>query len=128
MIENQTDIDKYTNENKIYIPQNKLNQNYNYYINGDNITIITNESCYTNYNTTYCNCNIYNYKNNIMSDTYTCSTNNNNAKIPYTSLSNNINDSIYIRERFIQDKSLYLIMIIVGVIIAIFLTKERKSL
>lgn len=128
MINNNEDIQKYENQNKIYIPNNKINQNYTYKINGDYITIITNQNCYTNYNTTYCDCNQYNYKNNVMSETYSCSTNNNNPTIPYQSISSDINYSSYIREVFIQDKSIILFMFIMGLILAIFMTKERHSI
>lgn len=128
MINNQDDLNKYTAMNKIYIPNNLINQNYSYRINGDFIDIITNQSCYTNYNTTYCNCYRYNYKNNITTDVYSCSTNNNNPVINYQLITNDINYSEVLRERFIQDKGIVLLMIILGILFAIFLTKERKHI
>ena len=126
MITNQEEITKYTNENKIYIPTQYKNQNYTYKINGDYITIITNNNCQTNYNTTYCTCYYYNYKNNLMSDSYSCSTNNNNPSISYSLISNDINDSIYIRNRYIEDKSIMFFIIGIGIIFAILLMKGRR--
>lgn len=126
MITNQEEITKYTNENKIYIPTQYKNQNYTYKINGEYITIITNQNCYTNYNTTYCDCYMYNYENNLISNSYSCSTNNNNPTIGYSYISDNINDSKYIREKYMQDKSIILIMLGIGIIFAILLMKGRR--
>lgn len=127
MITNENDILSYKAKDKIYIPENFKNSGFTYKINGDFITIITNQNCQVNYNTTYCNCYYYNYKNNLMSDVYTCSTNNNNPTILYTSITSDVNDSKYIRDIFIQDKGITLCMIILGILIAVFLTKERHS-
>lgn len=127
MINNNEDIQNYSNQNKIYVPNSMVNQNYTYKINGDIITIITNNNCYTNYNTTYCDCRQYNYKVDLLTENYSCSTNNNNQTIAYTSITNDINYSEIARERFIQDKFTIITMIAVGLIFAIFLTKERKS-
>lgn len=127
MINNSDDISKYTDMNKIYIPVDKVNSNYSYRFNGDYIMIITNQNCYTNYTTQYCDCYQYNYKNNVMSDTLTCNTSSNNAVIPFSSISSDINYSQYIRNNFIQDKGTIIFMVILGLLFAIFLTKERSS-
>ena len=126
MIENNNDIQEYTGRNKIYIPSSVVNQQYSYRFNGDYIDIITNVSCYQNYNTTYCNCYRYNYKNNVLSEVYSCNTNSNSPSINYNYITSDINYSGIIRERFIQEKGLYLVMIILGILFAIWLTKERK--
>ena len=128
MITNQDDLVNYTGMDKIYIPNDKINQNYSYRFNGDYIDIITNNNCYTNYNQTYCDCYRYNYKNNVMSNTYQCSTSSNNPSINFQLISNDINYSEIIRERFIQDKGILIAMVILGLIFAILLTKERKHL
>lgn len=129
MINNNNDITAYTANNKIYIPSNYVDSNYSYRFNGDYIIIITNNNCYQNYNTTYCDCRSYNYKNNVVSEAYSCSTNSNNTQvINYQSISTDINDSIYLRERFIQDKGIIFLMFILGLIFAIFLTRERRHL
>lgn len=127
MIQNQNDITTYTNKDKIYIPTNYKNQNYTYKINGDYITIITNNNCYQNYNTTYCDTYYYNYKLNLISQVYSSSTNNNNPTISYEKITDDINYSDHIRNIFIQDKGIVLLMLIIGIIFAIFLTKERTS-
>ena len=127
MITNENDILSYKTKDKIYIPENVKNNQFTYKINGDFITIITNQNCTTSYNTTYCNCYYYNYKNNLLSEVYTCNTNNNNPTISYTSITSDVNDSLYIRERFIQDKGVIIGIIILGILFAVFLTKERTS-
>lgn len=128
MITNEKDKEYYKENDKIYIPENYKNDRFSYKIYNDFILIITDQNCRTSYNTTYCTCYYYNYKNNVMSEAYECNTNNSNPTIAYNSISSDINDSNYIRERFIQDKGISFLIIIVGIIFAIFLTKERHSL
>lgn len=125
MINNQDDLVNYTNYNKIYIPQEYVNQNYIYRFNGDYITIMTNNNCRTQYSTTYCDCRQYNYKTNVITNVYECSVSGTQTQvIPYTSISTDINDSIYIRDRYVQDKGIYIGIFIIGIIIAILLTKR----
>lgn len=128
MITNSNEISKYEEMNKIYIPSNKVNSNYIYRFNGNFIDIITNENCYNQYNTTYCDCYRYEYKNNVMSSVFTCSTNSSNPVIAYTYITSDINYSQAIREKYIQDKIIYFGIFIIAIIFAIFLTKERKRL
>ena len=125
MIAEQNDLVNYVNYNKIYVPEDYVNENYLYRFNGDYITIMTNNNCRTSYNTTYCDCRQYNYKTNVITNVYECSVSGTQTQqIPYTSISTDINDSIYIRERFIQDKSIYIGIFIIGIILAILLTKR----
>lgn len=126
MIENSNDIQEYENMNKLYIPNNYKNQNYTYKFNGDYILIITNNNCYQNYNTVYCDCISYNYKNNVLSEVYTCNTNNSNPTINYSYISSDINDSQYIKNRFTNDYLIYFLILIVGLLFAKWLTSERK--
>lgn len=128
MITNENDILQYKTKDKIYIPEDYKSNLFSYKISGDYITIITNQNCRTQYNTTYCTCYYYNYKNNLMSETYECNTNNSNPTINYNSITSDINDSLYIRERYIQDKGIIVGIFIIGLLFAIFLTKERHSL
>ena len=127
MINNENDITEYKSRNKIYIPEEVNQNNWQYKMNGDYITIISNQNCQTNYNTTYCNCYYYNWKENVLSEVYTCNTNNSNPTINRNNITSDINYSSHIRNEFIQDKGIYISMIIVGILFAIFLTKERKS-
>lgn len=125
MITYQDDLVNYVNYNKIYIPQDYINQNWTYRFNGDYITITTNNNCRTSYNTTYCDCRQYNWKTNVITNPYECSVSTTQTQvIPYQSISSDINDSQYIRDRFIQDKGLYIGIFIIGIIIAILLTKR----
>lgn len=128
MITNQNEITKYTEMNKIYIPSNMVNSNYIYRFNGDFIDITTNLNCYNSYNTTYCDCYRYEYKNNVISNVYTCSTNSSSPVISFNYITSDINYSNAIREKYIQDKFIYFGIFIIGIIFAIFLTRERKHL
>lgn len=124
MITNDNDIAKYKALDKIYIPEDYINENYSYRFNGDYIYIITNNNCYTQYTTTYCDCYDYNYKNNVMSNSFSCNTNNNYPVIPYESVSDDINYSTYITNNFIYEKGSILLMFILGIILAILFTRR----
>ena len=127
MIIEQNDLVNYENQNKIYIPNGYINNNWKYNFNGDYIIIRSNQNCYTQYNTQYCTCYAYNYKTNVISEGYECNyTSNSNQTIAITSISNDINDSGYIRERFIQEKGIMLAILGIGVIIAILLTRRSN--
>lgn len=117
-------------EEQIYIPTNLINQNYQYRFNGENITIVTNNNCYNNYNTTYCDCYTYNYKNNITTNSYQCSTNASNTTqiIPYTKITDDPNYSEMIRNNYMQENLIYAGIFIIGIVFAILLTKERSRL
>lgn len=71
---------------KIYLQEEFINQNWHYQLNGNNIIVHTNNNCYTNYNTTYCDCYSINTSNHYMySDLYSCS-NSNSYNIRYNRL------------------------------------------
>lgn len=128
MINNTEDITKYSESGKIYIPSQYINRNYSYRFNGDYITITTNLNCRTQYNTTYCDCRQYNWKLNVISNAYECTVSTSTQVIPFESISEDINDSMYIRDRFIQDKGIYIGIFILGIILAILLTRNRSSI
>ena len=128
MITNDNDKTIYKGKDKIYIPEDYKSDVFLYKINGDFITIITNNNCRTQYSTTYCTCYYYNYKNNLMSEPYECNTNNSNPTINYSKITSDINDSKYIRDIYYQDKAILLVVIIIAFLFSIFLTKERKSI
>lgn len=72
-----------------YIPTNLLNSNYTYYLNNHNITIRTNNNCYYNYQTQYCDC--YDTDptlNYITTNAYSCSAQS-YRQLPYNVLSDN---------------------------------------
>lgn len=128
MINNQNDVNSLKSNNKIYVPESYVNSNYQYKISDDHILIITNQNCYTQYSSTYCDCYYYNYKNNLVSSPYTCNINNSSTSIPFSSISTDVNDSLYLRDRFYQDKSILFFILILAIIFALFLTKERSHL
>lgn len=73
-----------------YIPEEYLNSNWNYYYNNNYFIVRTNNNCYTNYNTQYCDCyNIFQNNDYLISNSYSCSTPNVQYSIPYNSLTNN---------------------------------------
>lgn len=127
MINNQDEITKYKQEDKIYIPTELKNQNYEYKLNGDYIIIITNNNCQTQMNSTYCDCIYYNKEENLTMTTVSCNRNNNNQSIPYSKITDDINYSKIIRMRYYQDKMILISVIIIALLIASFLTKERNS-
>lgn len=125
MISNQDDLVNYIQYDKIYVPEDYIDSDYKYNFNGDYIIIRTNNNCRTSYNTIYCDCYAYNYKTNVISEAYECTYNSSsNQTISNTYISSDINDSMYIRERYIQDKAINIGIFIIGIIIAILLTKR----
>lgn len=71
---------------KTYIPQELLNNSWGYEINEYYFTIHTNENCYQNYNTWYCDCiRLYHDLDYQYSNRFTCS-NNYSVSIPYSNL------------------------------------------
>lgn len=68
---------------KTYLPTEDINSNWKYRINDDYYLIITNQNCYTQYNTTYCDC-YYRYPKNdyIRSETQSCNWSSTNSWIP----------------------------------------------
>ena len=66
-----------------YLPSKFINQNYRYTISSDTIVVHTNNNCYQNYNTTYCDCyNVFPKLDYIETMAYSCNYN------PSTYLSN----------------------------------------
>lgn len=68
-----------------YLPSQFINNNYLYNINNDYIIIRTNNNCYQQYNTTYCDCyNVYPNLDYMYTTAYSCNYNQSNANIPYS--------------------------------------------
>lgn len=62
---------------KIYLPDWSIHNNWNYFYNNNDIVAFTNENCYYNYNTQYCDCFRFQTNNHYNhSDRYSCSLNN----------------------------------------------------
>lgn len=125
---NGENITKYKAKNKIYIPTELLDQDYQYTINNNEITIYTNENCYTNYNTTYCDCYRYNEQYNIQTKNYSCNVGNiGNYVINYQNLSDDINDSYRITRDYMNDYIIMFLIVILGtIIVSMFKNNSRR--
>ena len=124
MINGNETTTKWEQDNKIYVPTTYNNQNYKYTISGDEITIITNNNCYTNYNTTYCDCYRYNERYNILTESYSCNSNPNNYIIDNDYISSDINDSYRITRDY---SNYYVIMIGIIVIVLLFSNIMKRN-
>jgi len=70
----------------LYVPKNLNNANYRYIINSDYYEVHTNNNCYTQYSTTYCDCYRV-YPNYDYSTTYPYSCNyNTSSNIDYSNI------------------------------------------
>ena len=124
MITNEEQINKYKEFNKIYIPSEYINENYKYTISGDEVTIITNENCETNYNSQYCDCMRYNEKYNIITNRYQCNRNPSN----YVLSSNQITDDINYSSRITNEyKNNYIILYGIVIIALLFIIMTKKN-
>lgn len=126
MIQNQNEINKYKEINKQYIPDGYINNNWYYRYSGDYVIITTDQQCYQQYNTTYCNCIEYNWKTNVMENIYQCNRTNSYNQIPITSLTTDINYSEHITNYYIKDKIGQIAIFIIAILFVIMLLKERK--
>lgn len=119
IIKNQEEKQDYKNIDKLYIPQEYNNSNYKYRMNGDYITIITNQNCYTNYNTIYCDCYTYNYKLNVMGGYSNCNSASSTLDINYSKITSDINYSERITSYYKIMKSIDLSIILIIILIII---------
>lgn len=128
MITNEEVIEKYKEDSKIYIPEEMINDNYKYVIDsGDIITIITNENCYTNYNTEYCDCYKYNIRHNIISQGNACNRNQTNGIISNEYITNDINNSERITRDYVNNYEIsFLILISALILVSIFKRNSRN--
>lgn len=121
------DIDQeieYKEYNKIYIPTEYINENYKYTISGDEITIITNENCTTNYNTTNCDCRRYNERYNIITNVYQCNRNPSNYILNSNQVTDDINYSYRITNEY---KNNYIILYGIVIIALLFIMTIKKN-
>lgn len=119
IIRNSQEKEEYKNIDKLYIPQEYNNRNYKYRMSGDYINIITEDGCYTNYNTTYCNCYIYNWKLNVIGGYNSCNNASSTSDINYSKITSDINFSNRITEYYQMAKwvDISIILIIILLII-----------
>lgn len=58
-----------------YMPSDLINSNYTYYLNNNYYVVRTNNNCYNNYNTQYCDCvDVFPMLDYSRSNAYSCST------------------------------------------------------
>lgn len=124
MIKNEEQKIEYEKYNKIYIPKEYINQNYKYTLNQDEITIITNENCYTNYNNQYCDCIRYNEKYNIVTERYECNRNPSNYILNSNQITSDINYSERITNKY---KNEYIILYGIVIIALLFIVTIKKN-
>lgn len=117
MIKGNETITEYTDYNKIYIPTEYNNENYKYTISNDEITIITNKDCRTQYSSTYCTCYRYNERYNIVTKGYECNANPNNYIINYDYITSDINYSDRITGYYSEKYGVLLLMIVGALVI-----------
>lgn len=127
MIENVKDKAKYEKYNKIYIPKEYIKNTYKYNFNGDYIVIRTNNNCRTSNSYQYCNCYYYNWKNNVISVPYECNyTSSVNYTIAFEQITDDLNHSEYIQNIYFNTKTITWSIFVLGILFAIFVTKERR--
>lgn len=124
MITGNETITKYENQNKIYVPETYKNQNYKYTISGDEITIITNNNCRTQYQTTYCDCYRYNERYNIITKPYECNASPSNYIIDNQFISDDINDSYRITRDYTNNYIIMFGIVIIAIVFSILLKKQ----
>ena len=124
MIKNEEQKTEYEQYNKIYIPKEYINENYKYQISGDEITIITNENCYTNYNNQYCDCIRYNERYNIKTERYECNRNASNYILNSSQLTDDVNYSYRITNDY---KNNYIILYGIVIIALLFIITIKKN-
>ena len=128
MIQNPIQQIEYEEHNKIYIPSDYVNSNYKYTISGDEITIITNQNCTTNYNTTSCDCYRYNEKYNIITNSYQCNRNPSNYIISYDNISDDINNSYRATNDYKNDYIILYGMIIIAILLITMFKRNSKKI
>ena len=109
-----------------YLPSNFINTNYKYTISNDYIRVYTNNNCYTNYNSTYCDCYyVYPKIDYINSESTSCNVSN----LSNTISSNSFTDNYYYRIDFSNILVMFFIMsiFIIYIPIKIFSKIFRKG-
>lgn len=95
----------------LYVPSKFYNSSYRYVVSSDYLEIHTNTNCYTQYNTTYCDCyRLYPNLNYVYTYAYSCNYN----------VSSNIDYSLLSTE-WVNRVDLADIFIISGIIFALII-------
>lgn len=90
-----------------YLPSNFISSNYKYTISNDSIRVYTNNNCYTQYSSTYCDCfYVYPKIDYVNSETTSCNVSNLNNTVSSSSFT----DNFYYRIDFPDILVMFLIM------------------
>lgn len=115
--------------NKVYVPEEYVNQNYKYTLSGDNLTIITNQNCITQNTTTQCDCYILDLKYNVIkTQTNRCNYNPTSNVVPYTSISNNVDYSDRITSYYIKQYGIYFAIIVVALLFISTIKRNSRNI
>lgn len=109
-----------------YLPSAYINSNYKYTANNDYIRVYTNNNCYNQYNSTYCDClYIYPKLDYLVSETSSCNLSSLNNTISYS----NFTDNYYYRIDFVNILLMFFIMsiFIIYIPLKIFSKLFRKG-
>lgn len=128
MIKSEEQKIEYSKYNKIYIPNEYINENYKYTINQDEITIITNENCYTNYNNQYCDCRKYNERYNIITETYQCNRNPSSNILNSNQFTSDVNYSERITNKYKEEYIILYGIVIIALLLIITIKKNSRRL
>lgn len=129
MIKNENELNYYTSRNKVYIPTLYNNSDFTYRISNDVISIITNQNCYDQYNSRYCDCYSYYYDLDLITDKYSCNINSNSSNlINYNSITSDINFSQKVQSEYTYDKIIMFGIIIIAFLFFISLKKGYRYL
>lgn len=94
---------------KTFLPTESINSNYKYTATNDYIRVYTNENCYNQYNSQYCDCYyIYPKLDYLQSEKTSCNVSNLNNTINY----NTFTDNYYYRIDFLNILLMFFIMAI----------------
>lgn len=101
--------------NVYYMPRNFISNNYRYTVNNYYYTVRTNQNCYTQYSTTYCDCYDIYYTNSYLTTTaYQCNYN------TTTNISvNNFTDNYFYRYDISQIMTIFFIIVVICYFMAI---------
>lgn len=124
MINGNETVTKWEQDNKIYIPKEINFQSNKYTINGDEITVITDDNCYTQYSSTYCDCYRYNERYNIVTEAYSCNRNPSNYIIDNSYITSDINSSYRINNDFTNN---YIILYGIVIIVLLFTIVMKRN-
>lgn len=94
---------------KTFLPSEYINANYKYTSNGENIRIYTDNNCYSQYSSNYCDCfYIYPQLDYLVSEVTSCNVTNITNTIDYSTFT----DNYYYRVDFPNILVMFLIMCI----------------